>query len=98
MHTLRILILEDNVMDAELTQVELRKADLTFTAKRVETEKDFAQELAAFAPGLILSDYSLPSYDGLSALAFAKKQAPHIPFIFVSGTMGEEVAIETLKN
>jgi PAS domain S-box-containing protein len=94
----RILILEDVATDAELIERELRKADITFTLKRVESRDAFARELAAFAPDLILSDYTLPSFDGLSALALAQAGHPDVPFIFVSGTIGEEKAIETFKS
>jgi putative nucleotidyltransferase with HDIG domain len=95
---LRILMLEDEAMDTELIQRELQKGGIHFVSKIVHTEKAFREEIHRFSPTLILSDFSLPSFDGLSALAIAKKERPHAPFIFVSGTMGEEVAIETLKN
>ena len=93
---LRILVLEDLVTDYELMLRELRKAGLDFTARRVETEADFRQQLHEFAPHLVLADYSLPGYDGLSALELARRECPQVPFIFVSGTMGEENAIEAL--
>jgi PAS domain S-box-containing protein len=95
---LRILILEDQPADAELVTRELRKAGIEFVAKTVTTEKEFLAELRDFAPQLILADYSLPGYDGLSALVAAQKQCPETPFIFVSGSMGEEKAIETLHR
>src|ERR1039457_2059647 len=91
-----ILILEDQPADAELVTSELRKVSLEFVAKTVATENEFLAELQNFAPQLILADYSLPGYDGLSALAAAQKECPETPFIFVSGSMGEERAIETL--
>jgi len=69
-----------------------------FSHIRVETEKDFVYELEENPPDLILSDYALPGFDGYAALDIAKVKAPNTPFIFVTGTMGEEVAIETLKN
>src|ERR1019366_1868545 len=93
-----ILILEARPADAELVTSELRKAALEFVAKTVATEKEFLAELRNFAPQLILADYSLPGYDGLSALAAAQKECPGTPFIFVSGSMGEEKAIETLHH
>src|SRR3972149_5269026 len=93
-----ILMLEDNPTDAELAERELRKAKLAFSLKRVETEEDFLKELKNLAPDLILSDYKLPSYDGLSALAAARENCPVVPFIFISGEIGEELAIETLKG
>jgi two-component system cell cycle sensor histidine kinase/response regulator CckA len=96
--TLRILILEDQPADADLITRELRKAGFEFVAKTVATEKEFLAELRDAAPQLILADYSLPGYDGLSALAAAQKQCPGTPFIFVSGSMGEEKAIETLHR
>ena len=85
-------------MDSELAGHSLKRGGVKFTSTRVETEKDFIRELDENPPDLILSDYALPGFDGYAALDIAKKRAPHIPFIFVTGTMGEEVAIETLKN
>ena len=95
---LRILILEDVATDAELVEYELRKGGIVFSSKRVETREDFIRELNDFAPDLILADYNLPSFDGLSALELAKEQQPEVPFIFVSGAIGEEFAIETVKR
>ncbi|MDA2932796.1 response regulator [Acidobacteria bacterium AH-259-D05] len=95
---LRLLILEDVPTDAELMERELRKAEIGFSAKRVQTEESFCEELEKFTPDLILADYSLPSFDGISALSIAQQRCPDIPFIFVSGEIGEELAIETLKK
>ncbi len=95
---LKILLLEDSVPDAELVERELRKTRIPFTLKRVETREDFIQSIEAFKPNLILLDYKLPAFDGLSALAIARKIRPDIPVIFVSGVIGEDVAIETLKK
>ena len=95
---LRILVLEDLATDYELVLRELRKSGLEFTARRAETEGDFRAQLQEFAPDLILADYSLPGYDGLSALTLARTEHPQVPFIFVSGTMGEETAIEALQR
>ncbi|MCZ7384545.1 MAG: PAS domain S-box protein [Candidatus Methanoperedens sp.] len=95
---LRILILEDDDTDAELMEHELRKANFTFTSKRVETGDAFQENLVDFAPELILADYTLPSFDGCSALRIAKEKCPDVPFIFVSGTIGEDFAIESLKS
>lgn len=91
-------MLEDNPTDAELAGHTLRRGGVRFTHTRVETEKDFVRELNQNPPDLILSDYALPGFDGYAALDIAKRQTPNIPFIFVTGTMGEEVAIETLKS
>jgi signal transduction histidine kinase len=95
---LRILLLEDNEPHAELVEHFLRESGLAFSLLRVETREDFERELQERMPDMILSDYALPSFDGYAALAIAKQRAPNTPFIFVTGTMGEEVAIETLKN
>ena len=95
---LRILILEDLATDMELLRHELRSAHLAYTSQWVDTEEAFSYALSNFHPDLILADYSLPTFDGLSALALAQEQSPDVPFIFVSGTLGEETAIETLKS
>jgi PAS domain S-box-containing protein len=95
---LSILILEDVVTDAELMEFELAEAGLNFAAKRVATEAAYVEALEACTPDIMLSDYSLPSFDGLSALRIARQMCPEIPFIFVSGALGEERAIELLKQ
>lgn len=95
---LRILILEDSEPHAELLELLLHEGGLRFTAARADSREGFQLELETRAPDLILSDYALPAFDGLEALAMAKQRTPDVPFIFVTGTMGEEVAIETLKS
>jgi diguanylate cyclase (GGDEF)-like protein/PAS domain S-box-containing protein len=95
---LRVLIVEDQPTDAELLQYDLRRAGLEFTARRVETQQAFEDALKEFEPDLILSDFSMPSFDGLSALGVAQDRAPGTPFIFVSGTIGEDRAIDALKR
>jgi len=95
---LRILLLEDNASHAEIVELVLREGGLDFTLTRVETRDAFQDELEHNSPELILSDYALPSFDGYTALTIAKEKTPGTPFIFVTGTMGEEVAIETLKS
>jgi PAS domain S-box-containing protein len=94
---LRILSLEDDPNDAELVQETLSNDGLTCHITRVETEADFLATLEQESFDLILADYTLPSFDGLSALKIARRNWPHVPFIFVSGTLDEEVAIEALK-
>jgi len=94
---LHILILEDVATDAELIERELQKGGIKFTSKRVETEEAFLSGLKEFAPDLILADYKLPQFDGLSALSIVKEQCPDVPFILISGTLGEEEAVEALK-
>jgi len=95
---LRIVFVEDSPEDVELEERELRKSGLKFKSLRVETKDDLIRALAEFKPHVIISDYSLPHMDGLSALRIAREQAPGIPFIFVSGTIGEERAVNSLKE
>jgi len=95
---LKVLIVEDQPTDAELLQYDMRRAGLEFTARRVETQEAFERELQEFEPDLILSDFSMPSFDGLSALDLAQARTPETPFIFVSGTIGEDRAIDALKR
>ena len=95
---LRILLLEDNAPHAELVEHFLRESGLKFQLTRVETRDAFLDQIEHYPPDMILSDYALPSFDGYAALALAQEKVPNIPFIFVTGTMGEEVAIETLKS
>jgi two-component system, NarL family, sensor histidine kinase UhpB len=93
-----ILMLEDDVADAELTKFALRKGGLNFSLDRVDTKDEYVKALEEQHPTLILSDYSLPGFNGHDALHLALEKCPETPFIFVTGTMGEEVAIETLKS
>jgi PAS domain S-box-containing protein len=97
MKPLRVLSLEDDPNDTELIQELLAAEELVCEITRVETKESFAAAIKAGEMDLILADYSLPSYDGISALKLALEQCPDIPFLFVSGTLGEEVAIEALK-
>src|ERR1700719_2841639 len=94
---LRILHLEDEPRDAELVRETLASAGISCHVTRVETEPDFRASLGQGGFDLILADYTLPSFDGLSALKIVQQQWPHVPFIFVAGTLGEDVAIEALK-
>src|SRR6267142_1861710 len=94
---LRILHLEDNPTDAELIQAAVESAGIRARVTRVETQADFVASLDRGGFDIILADYTLPSFDGLSALKIALEKCPDVPFIFVSGTLGEEVAIEALK-
>jgi PAS domain S-box-containing protein len=95
---LRILILEDVPTDAELMIEELAEAGMAIVSKRVSTKASFVSAIADFSPDIILSDYSLPSFDGLGALRIARERCPDVPFIFVSGALGEEMAIDLLKK
>jgi two-component system cell cycle sensor histidine kinase/response regulator CckA len=96
--SLDILYLEDNALDAELVRATLAAEDIQTELLRVETQVDFVAALERGGFDLILSDYNLPGFDGISALAIAREKCPQIPFIFVSGSLGEERAIETLKS
>jgi diguanylate cyclase (GGDEF)-like protein/PAS domain S-box-containing protein len=95
---LRVLFVEDQPLDAELCEHELRRAGLKFQSQRVYTRAAFAAALHQFAPDLILSDFSMPTdLDGFTALGLARERAAHVPFVFVSGTIGEERAVEAMK-
>lgn len=96
--TLRILLLEDNQPDAELAIRALKSAAFATSVKRVETRTEFEDGLRSFEPRLIISDFSLPGFDGLSALGIALAISPDVPFIFLSGTIGEERAVEALRR
>src|SRR5512135_1212462 len=95
---LKVLILEDVPTDAELMIEELAESGMTFDSRRVATKGSYVGAIADFHPDIILSDYSLPSFDGLSALKIAREKCPDVPFIFVSGALGEEMAIDLLKK
>ena len=94
---LRILILEDVPMDAELVEYELGRARIPFTARCVDSPESFQRELAEFRPDLILSDYTLPRFDGMAALAIAREYAPSTPFLIVTGSVNEETAVGCMK-
>ena len=94
---LHILQIEDVTTDAELMERELRKAKLSFVVRRVETRDAFLKELKEFPPDLILSDYSLPLFDGMTALRLARIHAPRTPFIVVTGSINEVTAVECMK-
>jgi signal transduction histidine kinase len=94
---IHILHLEDNPDDAELIQSALAGEGVDCETVRVESRSDYITALEQGHWDLILSDNTLPSYNGLSALADARAKCPDVPFVFVSGTLGEEVAIESLK-
>ena len=94
---LRVLHLEDDSRDAELVHETLAADGIVCEVTRVETPADFVASLEHGGCDLILADYTLPSFDGLSALKIAQDGWAHLPFIFVSGTLDEEVAIEALK-
>ena len=94
---LRILIAEDDPKDADLVERELRRDRLVFEARRVDTREDFLRELQAFRPDIILSDYGMPSFNGLDALLLTREIARDTPFIMVTGSLSEEKAVELIK-
>ena len=94
---LRILILEDVPMDAELVEYELERARIPFLSRRVDSRDGFLYALEEFGPDLILSDYTLPRFDGMTALSLAKERAPSIPFLIVTGSVNEETAVGCMK-
>jgi PAS domain S-box-containing protein len=94
---LRILILEDVPMDAELVEYELARASIPFLSRRVDSREAFLRELEEFGPDLILSDYTLPRFDGMTALSLARERVPSIPFLIVTGSVNEETAVGCMK-
>src|SRR5437879_2941087 len=95
---LRILLLEGVADDAELALLELGRAGLHADQRVVDSENAFVGALHEFAPDVILSDFSMPGFDGMAALALAREMRPDTPFIFVSGTIGEDSAVDALKS
>ncbi|MBI3653729.1 MAG: response regulator [Acidobacteria bacterium] len=95
---LRILHLEDNPLDTELITEILEHDKISCQILRVETRAEFVKALAENEFDLLLSDYSLPTFDGLAAMAFARENYPDLPFLIVTGTLGEETVIEALKS
>ncbi|MCB5174529.1 sensor histidine kinase [Microvirga lenta] len=96
--SLRVLLLEDSALDVELVTEALAATGLAVTVHNVVDRADFSNAVRETSWDLILADYVLPAFDGLSALSLARELCPDTPFIFVSGTLGEEVAVEALKR
>jgi PAS domain S-box-containing protein len=96
MNKLRVLIVEDNSSDDKLLRHELGR-DFDFIAVTVETEAEYTNKLSVFHPDLILSDYSMPEFSGLRALEIRNEKASLIPFIIVTGSVNEEVAVKCIK-
>jgi PAS domain S-box-containing protein len=92
------LLVEDNPLDAELVQRELRHAGLECTFTVVQTPEDFTRELRARCPDVVLADYNLPQWSGMEALEILLRECPQVPLILVSGTLGEETAVECIKK
>jgi PAS domain S-box-containing protein len=98
MSLIQILHLEDSVLDADLIRARLVKEGLRPQIQRVDRRAEFVEGLRQRGHDLILADFALPSFDGLEALELARTHAPDTPFLFVSGVIGEEVAIESLQR
>jgi two-component system sensor kinase len=96
--TIRILFVEDVPADAEMIWRELSKNNINFTKQLVDNQKDYLVQLKLFDPELIISDYSLPQFDGLTALTIKNEVAPSIPFVLVTGSVNEEIAVEIMKS
>jgi PAS domain S-box-containing protein len=94
---IRILMLEDSIEDAELLNRELRRGGMSFDVRRVDTREDFLEQLKGFKPDIVISDYKLPSFGGMDALKLVQKISSPVPFILVSGHIGELGAIEAFK-
>ncbi|HZZ20832.1 MAG TPA: histidine kinase [Opitutaceae bacterium] len=95
---LRILLLEDSETDAELIRRTLRELQVETTISHARDRRSFEAEIAGRTPGIILSDYGLPNFNGGQALLMARQAHPEVPFIFVTGVLGEEVVIEMLHQ
>jgi PAS domain S-box-containing protein len=94
---LHVLFVEDVATDAELAEREMRLGGLEFVSRRVESGEEFLAALEEFRPDVIISDYTLPSFDGIAALGLAREHLPLVPFILVTGTLSEETAVECMK-
>jgi PAS domain S-box-containing protein len=94
---LRVLILEDNAADAELMERQLQREKAAGAFRRAETRAGFLKGLKEFKPDLILADYTLPGFDAMKALKLAREKHPFLPFIVVTGTIGEEKAVACLR-
>ncbi|EAZ92591.1 hybrid sensor histidine kinase/response regulator [Crocosphaera chwakensis] len=97
MNRLQILLLEDNPLDAEVVSVTLADGGIDCDLEVVNTRTKFVAALETKRFTLILADYALPGFDGLTALSITRERYPYLPFIFVSASLGEELAIESLK-
>lgn len=97
-NTCKILILEDNQSDIDLLWRELKRNGLNFSSEVVQTRDSFVNALDNYVPDIILSDYTLPTFDGLSAFNIKQVKTPDTPFIIVSGSIGEERSVELIRD
>ncbi|SHE34032.1 PAS/PAC sensor hybrid histidine kinase [Mariniphaga anaerophila] len=94
---IKILFVEDLPTDAEMARREIQKEGIKFTYRLVDSESDFRKELADFNPDIVVSDYSMPSFDGMSALKITRAHSPFLPFVVLTGSMNEETAVSCMK-
>ncbi|MFA6598393.1 MAG: PAS domain S-box protein [Ignavibacteriaceae bacterium] len=95
---LKILFVEDVLADVELAQRNLSKGGILFQSRVVENEIDFLRALEEYCPNIVISDFNLPKFDGMSALKITLEKSPNIPFILLTGSMNEEIAVECMKT
>jgi signal transduction histidine kinase len=95
---IRVLLVEDSELDAELVVDEITNDGFAIESRRVENESEFFSALVEFAPDVVISDLSMPNFSGYRALEIARERVPDTPFLFVSGTMGEEKAVEAVRR
>jgi signal transduction histidine kinase len=95
---LRFILVEDNPMDVELVQRELRHAGFDFTSAAVQTQEDFIREVRAERPQVVLADYNLPQWRGMEALEILRREKLDVPLILVSGALGDVTAVECIKK
>jgi two-component system sensor histidine kinase UhpB len=94
----KILIIEHDPTDLEILEYELKKGGIKYVSKIVDNEKGYVDALTSFVPDIILSDYNLPAFNGVASFKIRQEMAADTPFIFVSGTIGEEKSIELIKS
>jgi PAS domain S-box-containing protein len=94
----RILLAEDSLADAELSTYEIRKVLPSSIMRRVDGREEFLAALSEFEPDIIISDYRMPSFDGMTALKLARSHAPMTPVIMVTGAINEDTAVECMKS
>jgi DNA-binding NtrC family response regulator len=96
--SIKILFVEDILADAEMIWHEITRNNISFEKKLVDNRNDYISALKSFEPELIISDYSLPQFDGMSALLLKNELAPTVPFILVTGSINEEIAVDLMKS
>jgi signal transduction histidine kinase len=95
---LKILMLEDVAVDADLIERQLSRDKIKFVSQRVDTEEEFTGAMKGFRPDVILSDHALPQFNSLAALKIAREEMPNVPFILVTGSVSEEFAVACIKS